>query len=94
MKSDGLEFFVRSGWVFLLKSKNGTIGAKELRDGENHSYFLLYPCVSNPPCPVPVRFPSYQHISLLPYYIVLFLQKISGKAHDFSRGMKAPQCFF
>ena len=22
------------------------------------------------------------------------LQKISGKAHDFSRGMKAPQCFF
>ena len=22
------------------------------------------------------------------------LRKISGKAHDFSRGMKAPQCFF
>lgn len=22
------------------------------------------------------------------------LHKISGKAHDFSRGMKAPQCFF
>ena len=24
----------------------------------------------------------------------ILLRKISGKAHDFSRGMKAPQCFF
>ena len=27
-------------------------------------------------------------------YTTKFYLKISGKAHDFSRGMKAPQCFF
>ena len=29
-----------------------------------------------------------------PGWAVFALRKISGKAHDFSRGMKAPQCFF
>lgn len=73
MKSDGLEFFVRLGWVFLLKGKNGTIRAKELRDGEKPFLFPLHPCVSNPPCLVPVRFLPIWRASLLPYYIVLFL---------------------
>ena len=27
-------------------------------------------------------------------FFIDYLQKIRGKAHDFSRGMKAPQCFF
>lgn len=73
MKSDGLEFFVRLGWEFLLKSKNGTMRTKELWDGEKPFLFPLYPCVSNPPYPIPVRFPSIRRASLLPYYIVPFL---------------------
>ena len=54
MKDDGFKFFVRFGWLFLVKGKNGTMRTKELWDGERPFLFSLYTCVSNPPCPVPV----------------------------------------
>lgn len=52
MKDDGLKFFVRSGRLFLVKGKNGTIRTKELWDGEKLFLFPLHPRVPNLPCPV------------------------------------------
>lgn len=69
MKDDRLKFFVRSGRLFLVKGKNGTIRTKELWDGEKPFLFPLYPCVSNPPCPVPV---SLTHIFSTLLYSTVF----------------------
>lgn len=65
MKSDGLGFSVRLGWVFLLKGKNGTMRTKEFVGRSN-----TIPISSASVC-IQLSLPGSRLISMHPCYLII-----------------------